>query len=1312
MMKIEAGTRAKFAQNLRRVAAAALVLLFARAGDANVSFDASLLVIDSDSYAADLAMTSLDLPEGFRARSFCLSDLKGNEEAGAFIAGSSVIVADVMDDNLSRYVTDSGLIGKMKVFAVRGSKDDAALAERGFVFDETISEYYAHLSAENLRNMMKRAISEVSGEKLDYDPVKITPGNGLYHPDGKNPDDGGNFFVDAEAYLEWYESSGHYGEGRPLLGLMIYDASLVEGQREVFDELINVLEKGGFNVLPAFGTDLTIIDSFFLDGSRRPRVDAILSFSLKFYMSLNEKLGRSVADMDIPIFNAINMYSQSIDEWTKSEAGFPPADVMWTMATPEISGLVEPTPLVGKVEERRGGGIAFHYELIPGMTERIIPRIHNWIKLRGMANRDKKIAILYYNNSQGKQNIGASYLNVFRSIEEILSVMRESGYSISDDVKIDEDTIKGLVLRGGRNIASWAPGELDSLVASGQTFQLPVAEYKKWFAELPEDFRDRVAEQWGEPEESGLMVKNGMIIIPMVRAGNVVLLPEPARGMADDPMKLYHDPKLYPHHQYIAAYLWLQRVFGADVMVHLGTHATYEWLPGKGTGLSFSCSPEIMTTDIPNVYPYIVDNVGEGLQAKRRGRGVVIDHLTPALTQAESYREYAELREMCEQYENAESVEAGTSEIYIERIRETALELGIDKELDLDGVKGAEDVRDISRYLEYLHIADVPYGLHTFGRSPEGDALETTVNAIIKGAPSLSDTDARGRLRESGARETRNFLRALEGRYVPPAEGNDPVRNPSSIPTGNNFYGISPGRLPTSAAWALGQNAADELIKKYKDEHGVYPEKIAVVLWAVESLRNEGLNESAILALIGVEPIWNKNGDVVGTRPIPASRLGRPRVDVAIDASGLYRDLFPDKILFIDAAIRQAAAQDDIENFIAKNDARIKAALLESGMSEEKSGRFSKTRIFSESPGAYGNRVAELISASGLWEDDSQISDVFLRHTCFAYGADVWGEPAREALAENLRTARVAWHSVSSNVYGAMDNDDVYMYLGGLSLAIRNLSGDAPETFIADQRTAGSVKMEELRRFLGSEMRTRYLNPKWIEGMKAEKYAGAGEMSHYAEYLWGWQATNPEAIDEAAWEQTYAVYVEDKYGLDIAKFLDEENPWAYQSMTGRMLEAIRKNYWDAPEETKRRLAAAYAESVLTNGLACCDHTCNNPMFHQMVMNVISIPGLMSPELVAEFKLAVEKTGGDSLGNMLADRSDLLKNLGEREPEPEQRPVGTAKEAADVKGFKMEQVQDEAEETSISSSGAEWFASLFAIAVLAMFYFGMRRGRRG
>ena len=1260
----------------------------------------SLLVIDVDSRLAHQALGALDLPEGFEARAFTLKELGDDPAKAAFVGESGVLLVDVMGSELAQYVIDQGLLAGRRVLALRGSRDDSGLAGQGFIFDDALAEYYQHLSAVNIQNMVKAAL------KLPAEAVVKLPENGLYHPAAPT------LFSGYDEYAKWYEARAGFDPARPWLGLMFFSTSLIESQREAYQDILARLERGGFNVLPAFGRDLEVLEKYLLDRNRQSRVDLVLAFSLKFYSALNEDLKRAVDDLDVPIFNAVNLYAQTIDEWRADPRGLPPLDVIWSLATPEISGVIEPTPLLGKVPETDpvSGAMVYRYEVIPEMVERLLPRLHNWLALKRKKNAEKKVAILYYNHSQGKQNIGASYLNVFRSLEEIAARLREAGYQLPENLPLDEEALSAQIMKSGRNIGSWAPGELEALTASDQVLQLPLEEYKQWFAELPADFQQKVLDQWGPPEKSDLMIKDGRIIIPMVKFGNLVMMPEPARGMVDDPMKLYHDPLLYPHHQYIAAYLWLKHGFGADAMIHLGTHATYEWLPGKQAGLTRSCPPEIMITDIPNIYPYIVDDVGEGLQAKRRGRGVLVGHLTPALVTAEGYHEYAELHALVEAYTQAVAVEALTAPAHLENIRAKARSLGLDKDLGLGAIDGPEAVRTIADYLEQLATGYVPYGLHTFGRSPEGEALEGSVSAVLAQNTGLKKTAVAAGFSASGPRETAMLLKGLSGGFIPPAEGNDPVRNPAALPTGGNFYGLAPNRMPTRAAWDLGRKAAEEIIGKYKAEHeGAWPEKVAVVLWAVESLRNEGLNEATVLALIGAEPVWNPNGQILRTRAIPGPRLGRPRLDVVINASGLYRDLFPDKILFLDEAIRQAAAQDDIENFIRRSDEKIKRNLMEAGLGEDEAGRFSRARIFSEAPGAYGNRVEELTSASGLWEHDSAIAEVYRRHSSFAYSQDGWGAAAAQAFDENLKEARVAWHSVSSNVYGVMDNDDMYMYLGGLSLAIRSLSGQAPQTLIANQRLAGEVKMEELRKLIGREMRSRYLNPKWIEAMKAENYAGAREMSNYVEYLWGWQVTTPGEVDKSAWEETYRVYVEDKYDLKLKEFLAEHNPWAYQSLTARMLESSRKGYWAASEEARRNLAAEYAQSVLAKGLACCDHTCNNPLFHQMVMNIISLPGVMSPELAAEFKLAVEKAAQKNLEDQVVEREQLIRDLGRDQA----RPRGASAEPAleNVKGLKMEPVKKDSEQAEMSSSGVEWPASILVLALVALFYLGFRRARR-
>ncbi|MCA1787624.1 MAG: cobaltochelatase subunit CobN, partial [Desulfobacteraceae bacterium] len=347
------------------------------------------------------------------------------------------------------------------------------------------------------------------------------------------------------------------------------------------------------------------------------------------------------------------------------------------MATPEISGLVEPTVLTAgeKTRDPVTGKMVQKTRPVEENMARLIPRLQAWSRLRQTPNSDKKLAILFYNHHQGKQNIGASYLNVFASLEEILSTLADEGYHTGPVP--DESRIRQLILDGVRNVGSWALGELEAMVAAGNAVLLEPGVYGQWFSELPRAFQDRVVAQWGRPEAAKIMMYNKKLVIPVLRQGNLVLMPEPSRGWGDDPMKLYHDTTLYPHHQYIAAYLWLEKQFDAHAMIHLGTHATHEWTPGKQAGLSPACAPEVLAGRIPNLYPYIVDNVGEAIQAKRRGRGVMLSHMTPVMVRSGLYAEYSRMAELVNEIDLARARGAATTAEKMAELRALADETGI-----------------------------------------------------------------------------------------------------------------------------------------------------------------------------------------------------------------------------------------------------------------------------------------------------------------------------------------------------------------------------------------------------------------------------------------------------------------------------------------------------------------------------------------------------------------------------------------------------------------------------------------------------------
>ncbi|MDR1039406.1 MAG: cobaltochelatase subunit CobN [Deltaproteobacteria bacterium] len=1284
-----------------------------------------MLVTDSDSWVVHRAVDAERFADGVTVKAFVLADLQDGGEAAGFVSGSEAVLVDVTDKRHIAWISERGLPGRpgTAVYALRESADDGALMREGWVFDRASDGYFNNLTEANAANGVRRILGLGVAPGLEYGPPEELLSLGVYHPDAPSK------FPEADGYMEWYRTRPGYSEGKPWLGVMLFEAFLDRGQRPAADALVRLLEDEGFNVMPAFGDNLPVVERIFLDPGGKGRVDAVAALTLKFFLATDERLREALRVLDVPVVNSMYLEAQTIAQWRESPRGIPTDEVLWNLANPEISGAIEPSLGIGKTEGLTARGAReYRWEVLEAEARHMARRIARHVALARKPAAEKRIAILYYNDARGRQSVEATYLNVFRSLADIAARLKEEGYSVDSDPPLDEERVKSLVLRGGRNVGSWAPGELDTLIGSGTAVLWPVAEYRELFDGLPEEFRENVLAQWGPPEEAVLMARDGKLVLPAVVRGNLLIMPQGARAAGDDPVRLYHDPTIFPHHQYIAAYLWLEHVWKADAVVHLGTHGTLEWLPGKQSGMSLSDPPEVLLGTLPDVYPYNMDVLAEGIQAKRRARAVLIDHLVPPLVRAGKYREYAELARLIASYRSAAATDSATAGEHLARIGELASRLGLERDLHLGPFAGPEDVPALSEYLERMDGADVPYGLHTFGTSPAGGARDSLLDLIARDNPGIDRDEYRAKLDASGPNEMTSLLKGLGGRYVEPGEGNDPARNPAALPSGRNFYGLSPARIPTREAWRLGREAADGIIGDYVRDHGEYPDKAAVIIWALETMRNEGVNESTVLALIGVEPTWAPSGIVTGTRPVPGRVLGRPRVDVTIDSSGLYRDLFPDRIVFLDGAIRQASLQDDVENVIAVNDESNRLALIARGYPADHARRLSLARIFSERPGNYGNRVPEIVSASGTWDDPEDAALAFREHTGYAYGADLWGEPARDSLELNLTGSKIAWHSVSSHLFGILEDEDFNGYLGGLAMAIASLSGGAaPATLVTDQRSPGKVIMTGLDALVGFDARTRYLNPTWIEGMKAEGYAGAVEMARFVEVLFAFNVTVPQAVDTKLWDQAYEVFVGDGYGDGVAGFMDESSPWAFQSLTGRMLETVRKGYWAPPDAVRHKLATAYAASVVERGVACSDLVCNNPQLNRMVLDIVSLPGAAAPGLAERFREAVERAAGKPLDEQVADSLRTIGELAARRAELDSNPpvaqplrgpeaqvlpgpgaeADAASGAESVRGLRMENLTRSAGDSSLSPSGIEWTLSIFGLALLAVFFIGYR-----
>jgi len=1011
-------------------------------------------------------------------------------------------------------------------------------------------------------------------------------------------------FYDITTYLDWYANKPGYRYNSDNLTIGV--ASWYESARsDEIPKLIHALEEKGANVIPIGFKDTGGMKRFYIVNNEVV-VDAIICTKpFRINYADPDQGVRDLEMLNVPVMRAIRLFYMAPAAWrNETSHGISIMDLGFQVGLPEMDGIIDPIVIAGKNESDS------KYQPIDAQINWTADRAIGWAHLNSTPNDEKRIAMIYYNHGGGKDNLGATYLNVPSSLRNILVAMNGSGYNVTVDVP-GEETLIDLMVHQGTNIGTWAPGELERLASSGTAALIPVETYLGWFGELEAERQAEVVERWGEPPGEIMVWTNETtgeqyFVIPKLSSGNVILTPQPTRGWLWNDAVLYHNKDIPPHHQYIAFYLWLGQErksggFGADAIMHFGKHGAQEWLPGKGSGLSSDdCWPAILIRDMPVIYPYIMDGIAEGTQAKRRGGATMITHLTPPIVAAGLYGNLTNLLGTVSLYSDPtinSTVKQECKNIIITECRE--LHLDEDLGVDPDAIAGDDTafdlfVEELADYLYDIKTEFIPYGLHTFGEPPEGEPKISLIISMLRGgykaevahmieyddypnplridkeeeldnctaqliAEVLSGTDTAEAqeivLNQSSENLTTYLNRAtgfsgdlanctievprtlhgFGGGYIPPSTAGDPIRDPSALPTGRNFYSINPRAIPTEEAWQTGQEMADALIERYRADHnGEYPKKLTVILWAW-AMTDQGVVESEILHLVGAKPVWDSYGAVYDVELIDESELGRPRIDVMVVPSGLYRDVFPEKLKLIDRAIRLATEANDTiyDNYVRENSEEIFEALNTTrNYAEEDAAYLSASRIFLEAPGTYGPNLDSVVSARGTWDSSSVIGKTFITRMHYIYGDGVWGIPGEEVFMLNLAQADTIVHNTNSNLYGFIDNDDVFQYVGGLASAYRYIAGgDGPDVYVTDNRDPDeNPTVSSLSVVIHRELRTRYLNPKWIEGMKGEGYAGARE-SGFIEYLWGWETTMPDLITDSMWQQVYNVYVGDQYSV-------------------------------------------------------------------------------------------------------------------------------------------------------------------------------------
>lgn len=1016
-----------------------------------------------------------------------------------------------------------------------------------------IMKYWANAGFENYKNMFLY-ICKIYGKKVEYENPREFPEYGFYH------------------LTEGFEYLPRPNSQKPTIGIVFYGGMHFESCLGVLELLSKKLE--GFNVIPVFSEgilNLKALELLYEVGD----VDAIVSL-LWFRLDGGPLGGHSTRAVEMlkktgaKLFTPAMMFMQSIDSWKNSPRGIDPLNMITSVTLPEMDGGVEPIPLCGISDQ----------EVVPieDRVDKFAQRVKKWMELRRKDNSDKRIAIVIYNYPPGEENLGrAAYLDTFKSLEVILNEMRRRGY------RVDEFDVNSIIDKRLFN-----PSEMPiSTIAS---HKMKLEDYLKFFQELPIEIRDEVV-KWFGPPPGTIMTENNDIVIPAVVLGNVAIVVQPARKKLttiEDLFSEIHDNTKPPHHQYLATYFWIERVFKADAVIHLGTHGTAEFTKGKEVGLSSKCYPDILIGSMPSIYVYHAVNTSEGAIAKRRLYATLISYNSPPYTFAGLYEDYLKLEDLIEEYREYLGKDPAKCEI----AKRKALELA--KKLNL-----GEDLYKIELKLYELKRSIIPKGLHILGeRYSDADLrnfllatsmvkigkkiaelrgekfeeldirkkkdiekeVERIVDSFLAGEKIDKEIESILHANLESARkfvdnslELQNLIEALEGKYVEPSIGGDVIRNPDALPTGRNIYPFDPTRIPTMSASERGVAIANNTLRRYKEKMGRYPETVGVVLWGFECAKTHGETVSQIFEYLGVELIhktpWEKE-----IRVKPLQELKRPRIDVAITICGFFREMFPNLIELIDKAIRMMSELDEPEelNYVKKH-------------------RDVKHRIFGPRNSEYGTRMLSLVE-DGAWNEPKDLVEAYVSSMCFAYGKDCYGVEAREDFEKILRTVELTSQIRSSTDYEITDLDHYYEFFGGLVKSVELIRGKKPEMVFVDS-TMETPKIESLEEAIERGSITRTLNPLWIEENLKHGFLGVQKILDRIENLLGLSATT-NAVHNSIWNKVFERYVLDE---NMYKRLRELNKFATKKIIERLMEAERRGLWKANQAQRKVLEDRFYE---------------------------------------------------------------------------------------------------------------------------------------
>jgi cobaltochelatase CobN len=948
---------------------------------------------------------------------------------------------------------------------------------------DALDGYFRAGGVENMGLLLDRITAEVEEADTPVAPPRPLPRAFPWTPDA-GPEE-------PEAAL------ARLGPARRLALILVYRSAVLAGDTAATEALAAALRARDIDPLILAVSSLKDPDAVAVVrralAARRP--DAILTTTA---FSARDEAGFVLDAADCPVLQAIPVGSAR-ESWESSPRGLSAADMAMQLALPEFDGRISLGPVSFKAEADPDPALAFARRVQapdPAGIAAVADQAASWIRLARTPCAERRLALV---------------------LSDYPARGGRAGFAVGLDTPASACAILDLLARAGYDAARDIPPEalMPRLTAGEPSFAVPLSAYRTWLDTLPLECRAELDARWGLPEADPAL-SGGAFRFRAVRAGRVVVALQPDRGRGDRKAG-YHDPDLPPTHAYLAFYLGLRILERIEALVHLGTHGTLEWLPGKAVALSEACWPRLALGALPVIYPFIVDDPGEAAPAKRRIGAVTIGHLTPVVTEAGLHGEAALVRDLVEEYATAQVLDPRRADLIAAHILERARLSGLAETC------GVDDATPMGEALTRLdaHLCDIGEvairdGLHVFGEERPG-------------------------FEACGAGERAGLLAALDGRFVAPGPAGSPSRGRRDVlPTGRNLATLDPRAIPTRAATELGWRAAAEVVRRHLQEEGDWPRRIVMDLWASPTLRSGGEDIAQALAYMGVRPTWDHASTrVTGFEIVPQPLLDRPRADVTMRVSGAFRDTFPDQIALLDQAVRTVAALSEDDEWNALAAARRRGGAL--------------ARVFGAAPGAYGVGVASR-ALDGEWETRRDLGRTYLEGTSHTYGTE-GGARADPSFPERVAHAEAFVHVTDVAERDLLDGDSVADAFGGFAAAAEAL-GASPALYSLDTSRAAGPKARTLAEDLDRLVRGRLAHPRWIEAQLRHGWRGAAEIAQGVDALFAFAATTE--VPAASFDLVFGALLADEA---VRARLESANPAAAQAIRDRLADARRRGLW-------------------------------------------------------------------------------------------------------------------------------------------------------